>query len=146
MFSRGDTQSVFSPSIGCWPSSHPLVIGGSGWIRFGSRILERGPESLQVEPRGAGWSLAHRACWLPPCWTPSEKTAHAGEAGAAFPHEQDTWNVSPAGAEACRGPWVKAKRSGGFWANIGRGEIIELWALASGGAARSCSQGKVCIL
>lgn len=61
---EGILDLSFPPSSWCWPSSHPQVTGGSGWIQFGSRILKHEPESLQVKLRGSGWSLAHRACWL----------------------------------------------------------------------------------
>lgn len=136
---------VFSISIGCWPSSHPTFTCGSG-----SRILEHGLGSLQVKPRGSGWSLACQACWLPSLSGSIRENCTHKAGRPAFPCVQDAWNVSSAGAEACRGPWVKAKCSGGFWANIRGREIIELWSMVSGmsvqeGTVRSHCQEKVYI-
>lgn len=143
IFNRGDSWFIFhpqklmltlqSPPSYWWLRLNPVWLQNSGmWTGItageAQRIwLESGTQGL----------LAFLLAGL------HQRELHT-QAATASPCVQDAWNVSPAGAEACRGPWVKAKCSGGFWANIGSREIIELWALLSGttvqeGAVRSHS-------
>lgn len=131
MFSRGDTWFVFSPQqlmltlqsppSYWWLRLNPVWLQNSEtWTRIAAGEAQR----VWLES-GTQGLLAFLPAGL------YQRKQHT-QAATAFPCVQEAWNVSPAGVEACRGPWGKAKCSGGFWANIGSREIIELWAMVSG--------------
>lgn len=138
-FNKGDLWFVFSSSIGCWPTSQPQVTGGSGWIQFVPQIPDRGPESLQVKPRGSGWSPACQACWLfsllnsigDNCTNIVGRVCTSLCAGRM--------KCEPSRDEACRECWMEAKHSRGFWAE----RLLSCEPWFQGGQCRSSLLGPI---
>lgn len=122
----------------------------SYWLLVAQTESSLAPEFWNVNQNHCRWSpenLAESgtqwACWLlPPCWTPSENCIHRQQLHP--PCVQDAWNVTPAGAEACRGISGWKLCSGGFWSKYWKQGDYWVVSLLSGttvqeGAARSHS-------